>query len=60
MDRYEAGYQSQVDEVNEILSLHKDNEAIYEKCKTDYREMKRDVLAIDINLEKRQLLLKTY
>ena len=25
MDRYEAGYQSQVDEVNEILSLHKDN-----------------------------------
>lgn len=45
MDRYEAGYQSQVDEVNEILSLHKDNEAIYEKCKTEYREMKRDVLA---------------
>lgn len=45
MDRYEAGYQSQVDEVNEILSLHKDNEAIYEKCKIDYREMKRDVLA---------------
>ena len=33
MDRYEAGYQSQVDEVNEILSLHKDNEAIMKNVK---------------------------
>ncbi|PNZ71054.1 septation ring formation regulator EzrA [Staphylococcus croceilyticus] len=45
MDRYEAGYQAQVDEVNEILTLHKENEEVYNKCKTDYREMKRDVLA---------------
>lgn len=45
MDRYEAGYQAQVDEVNEILALHKENEEVYNKCKTDYREMKRDVLA---------------
>lgn len=45
MDRYEAGYKAQVDEVNEILTLHKENEEVYNKCKTDYREMKRDVLA---------------
>lgn len=45
MDRYEAGYQAQVDEVSEIIGLHKENEQVFEKCKTDYREMKRDVLA---------------
>ncbi|WP_085060168.1 septation ring formation regulator EzrA [Staphylococcus haemolyticus] len=45
MDKYEAGYQQQVEDVNEIVSLHKENEQVYEKCKTNYREMKRDVLA---------------
>lgn len=45
MDKYEAGYQQQVEDVNEIVSLHKGNEQVYEKCKTNYREMKRDVLA---------------
>ena len=44
MDKYEAGYQQQVEDVNEIVSLHKENEQVYEKCKTNYREMKRDVL----------------
>lgn len=45
MDKYEARYQQQVEDVNEIVSLHKENEQVYEKCKTNYREMKRDVLA---------------
>lgn len=45
MDKYEVGYQQQVEDVNEIVSLHKENEQVYEKCKTNYREMKRDVLA---------------
>ncbi|MCJ1656136.1 septation ring formation regulator EzrA [Staphylococcus sp. NRL 16/872] len=45
MDRYEASYQAQVKDVNEIITLHKENEEVYNKCKTDYREMKRDVLA---------------
>ncbi|MCH4476949.1 septation ring formation regulator EzrA [Staphylococcus haemolyticus] len=45
MDKYETGYQQQVEDVNEIVSLHKENEQVYEKCKTNYREMKRDVLA---------------
>lgn len=45
MDKYEAGYQQQVEDVNEIVSLHRENEQVYEKCKTNYREMKRDVLA---------------
>ncbi|RIO62593.1 septation ring formation regulator EzrA [Staphylococcus haemolyticus] len=45
MDKYEAGYQQQVEDINEIVSLHKENEQVYEKCKTNYREMKRDVLA---------------
>ncbi|MDY4021765.1 septation ring formation regulator EzrA [Staphylococcus borealis] len=45
MDKYEAGYQQQVEEVNEIVALHKENDQVFEKCKTNYREMKRDVLA---------------
>ncbi|PTE70966.1 septation ring formation regulator EzrA [Staphylococcus devriesei] len=45
MDRYEEGYRAQVEEVDEIVALHKENEEVFEKCKTDYREMKRDVLA---------------
>ncbi|RIL71996.1 septation ring formation regulator EzrA [Staphylococcus devriesei] len=45
MDRYEEGYRAQVEEVDGIVALHKENEEVFEKCKTDYREMKRDVLA---------------
>lgn len=45
MDRYEENYQHQVTQVDDIINLHKENEALYEKCKVDYREMKRDVLA---------------
>ncbi|WP_241957154.1 septation ring formation regulator EzrA, partial [Staphylococcus devriesei] len=45
MDRYEEGYRAQVEEVDEIVALHKENEEVFEKCKTDYRGMKRDVLA---------------
>ncbi|MGZ2589868.1 septation ring formation regulator [Staphylococcus borealis] len=45
IDKYEAGYQQQVEEVNEIVALHKENDQVFEKCKTNYREMKRDVLA---------------
>lgn len=45
MDKYEAGYQQQVEDVNEIVALHKENDQVFEKCKTNYREMKRDVLA---------------
>ncbi len=28
-----------------IIALYKDNDELYDKCKVDYREMKRDVLA---------------
>lgn len=45
MDQYEENYQHQVTQVDDIINLHKENEALYEKCKVDYREMKRDVLA---------------
>ena len=45
MDQYEASYNNQVSQVDEIVALHKDNEALYEKCKVDHREMKRDILA---------------
>ena len=45
MDQYENNYNHQVTQVDEILTLHKDNEGLYEKCKVDHREMKRDVLA---------------
>lgn len=45
MDHYEEGYQSQLKEVDEIVALHKDSDSIYQQCKTNYREMKRDVLA---------------
>ena len=45
MDQYENNYNQQVSQVDEVLALHKDNEALYDKCKVDHREMKRDVLA---------------
>ncbi|ELL5568494.1 septation ring formation regulator EzrA [Staphylococcus aureus] len=45
MDRYEQSYQQQLEDVNEIIALYKDNDELYDKCKVDYREMKRDVLA---------------
>ncbi|HDG6064909.1 TPA: septation ring formation regulator EzrA [Staphylococcus aureus] len=45
MDNYEQSYQQQLEDVNEIIALYKDNDELYDKCKVDYREMKRDVLA---------------
>ncbi|MEB6798206.1 septation ring formation regulator EzrA [Staphylococcus aureus] len=45
MDSYEQSYQQQLEDVNEIIALCKDNDELYDKCKVDYREMKRDVLA---------------
>ncbi|HCU9501872.1 septation ring formation regulator EzrA [Staphylococcus aureus] len=45
MDSYEQSYQQQLKDVNEIIALYKDNDELYDKCKVDYREMKRDVLA---------------
>ncbi|OFR03872.1 septation ring formation regulator EzrA [Staphylococcus aureus] len=45
MDSYEQSYQQQLEDVNEIIALYKDNDELYDKCKIDYREMKRDVLA---------------
>ncbi len=45
MGSYEQSYQQQLEDVNEILALYKDNDELYDKCKVDYREMKRDVLA---------------
>ncbi|HDJ4577872.1 septation ring formation regulator EzrA [Staphylococcus aureus] len=45
MDSYEQSYQQQLEDVNEIIALYKDNDKLYDKCKVDYREMKRDVLA---------------
>ncbi|MEO4277673.1 septation ring formation regulator EzrA [Staphylococcus aureus] len=45
MDSYEQSYQQQLEDVNEIIALYKDNDELYDKCKVDYRELKRDVLA---------------
>ncbi|GJF45507.1 septation ring formation regulator EzrA [Staphylococcus argenteus] len=45
LDSYERSYQQQLEDVNEIIALYKDNDELYDKCKVDYREMKRDVLA---------------
>ncbi|HGN7101922.1 septation ring formation regulator EzrA [Staphylococcus aureus] len=45
MDSYEQSYQQQLEDVNEIIALYKDNDELYDKCKVDYRKMKRDVLA---------------
>ena len=33
MDQYEASYNNQVSQVDEIVALHKDNESLYENAK---------------------------
>ncbi len=43
MDHYEQSYQQQLEDVNEIIALYKDNDELYQDVKGDYREMKRDV-----------------
>lgn len=45
MDRYESQHSKLSEEVDNILSLHKDSDRLYEESKNNYREMKRDVLA---------------
>ncbi|MCE5131651.1 septation ring formation regulator EzrA [Staphylococcus saprophyticus] len=45
MDQYEANYNELTTQVEEIIGLHKQCDHLYNECKTDYREMKRDVLA---------------
>ncbi|HCD6038835.1 TPA: septation ring formation regulator EzrA [Staphylococcus aureus] len=71
MDSYEQSYQQQLEDVNEIIALYKDNDELYDKCKVDYREMKRDVLAnrhqfgeaaslLETEIEKFELRLEQY
>ncbi|NWK85494.1 septation ring formation regulator EzrA [Staphylococcus sp. GSSP0090] len=45
MDQYEANYNELTTQVEEVIGLHKQSDHLYNECKTDYREMKRDVLA---------------
>lgn len=45
MDQYEANYNELTTQVEVIIGLHKQSDHLYNECKTDYREMKRDVLA---------------
>lgn len=45
MDQYEANYNELTTKVENIIELHKESDHLYEECTTDYREMKRDVLA---------------
>lgn len=45
MDQYEVNYNELTTQVEEIIGLHKQSDHLYNECKTDYREMKRDVLA---------------
>lgn len=45
MDQYEANYNELTTQVENIIGLHKESDHLYEECTTDYREMKRDVLA---------------
>ncbi|MGW7906840.1 septation ring formation regulator EzrA [Staphylococcus pseudoxylosus] len=45
MDQYEANYNELTTKVENIIGLHKESDHLYEECATDYREMKRDVLA---------------
>lgn len=45
MDQYEANYNELTTKVENIIGLHKESDHLYEECTTDYREMKRDVLA---------------
>src|SRR5699024_10395232 len=44
MDKYEENYNELTSKVENILNLHKESDHLYEECKVDYREMKRDVL----------------
>ncbi|NMU74167.1 septation ring formation regulator EzrA [Staphylococcus aureus] len=59
MDSYEQSYQQQLEDVNEIIALYKDNDELYDKCKVDYREMKRDVLANSHQFGEAASLLET-
>ncbi|EOA8644193.1 TPA: septation ring formation regulator EzrA [Staphylococcus aureus] len=59
MDSYEQSYQQQLEDVNEIIALYKDNDELYDKCKVDYREMKRDVLANRHQFGEAAILLET-
>ncbi|HEI9404064.1 TPA: septation ring formation regulator EzrA [Staphylococcus aureus] len=59
MDSYEQSYQQQLEDVNEIIALYKDNDELYDKCKVDYREMKRDVLANRHQFSEAASLLET-
>src|SRR5699024_4350725 len=45
MDKYEENYNGLTTEVEEVMGVHKESDHLYEECKVDYREMKRDVLA---------------
>ncbi|SCT85548.1 septation ring formation regulator EzrA [Staphylococcus xylosus] len=45
MDQYEANYNELTTKVENIIGLHKESDHLYDECTTDYREMKRDVLA---------------
>lgn len=45
MDKYEENYNELNSYVENVLELHKDSDHLYQACKVDYREMKRDVLA---------------
>ena len=58
MDSYEQSYQQQLEDVNEIIALYKDNDELYDKCRVDYREMKRDVLANRHQFGEQQVFLK--
>ncbi|MCD8864423.1 septation ring formation regulator EzrA [Staphylococcus arlettae] len=45
MDQYEQNYEKTNTQVDEIVNIHMKSDKLYEECKNDYREMKRDVLA---------------
>ncbi|MDC6326933.1 septation ring formation regulator EzrA [Staphylococcus auricularis] len=45
MDKYEANYRQINEEIDEILTINQNSDQLYEQSKTQYREMKRDVLA---------------
>ncbi|SUM79948.1 septation ring formation regulator EzrA [Staphylococcus cohnii] len=45
MYKYEENYNELNSNIENILNLHKESDHLYEECKVDYREMKRDVLA---------------
>ncbi|PTI78767.1 septation ring formation regulator EzrA [Staphylococcus succinus] len=45
MDKYEENYKTLTTDVEKIKGLHNENDKLYNECKNNYREMKRDVLA---------------